>query len=332
MMQMDKIFLSFKKRFIKDIPVLAYHRIVNIENEDEYPFDEALVSASEQEFNWQMQYISENFTPIRLSEVCEFVLSGKRLPKNPIIVTFDDGFDDNYYTAFPILKKHNVPATIFVVPEFIDSHETIWYEKLAYLIKNTTDDVEIPGLNLILKGTDDLVQRRNNYCTVVNKLKVVSNADRLIILDDLYARYLNDFSQISESVRALSRSLSWEQIQEMNQSIVEIGSHSVTHPVLTMLTDDELAHELSDSKKILEDKLNEPVSTVAYPVGMEFAYDQRVKNATRHAGYTIGLSYIPGRNDPAKLDQYGIRRFHVDRDMPRTFFSSMLAFRTLFVD
>ena len=118
----------------------------------------------------------------------------------------------------------------------------------------------------------------------------------------------------------------------MSDSVFEIGSHTVTHPVMTMLTDEELATELTESKSVLETKLGITVDVLAYPVGMKFAYDDRVKTATQEAGYKLGLSYLEGRNDPRALLRYGLKRMHVDRVMLRSAFSAALAVPSAFTD
>lgn len=330
--KMDIFILKLRQYFVKDIPILTYHRICEYEQYENYPFDIDLISATKKDFYWQMQFIKKHFNPVKLATLCDFIDGKVNLPKNPIIVTFDDGFEDNYDVAFPILKKLGVPATLFVTTSFVDEKYTIWYERLAHFLLGCDLDVEIPELDIRFSGTVDKCQRRSYYSEIVEKLKVVSNAKRLKILSDLYKKYGEDYLSSGEDVIKLSRSVSWDQLKEMSESIFDIGSHTITHPVLTMLTDKDLISELVGSKKILESNLGIKIDTLAYPVGMSFAYDQRVKVATKNAGYRLGLSYIEGENHLQKLDEFALRRIHVDRYAPNSMFTCKLAAPIIFND
>ncbi len=90
----------------KSIKILAYHRVMDID-EMTYNYDEELISASCSDFDWQMDYLNKNYNPISMQGVINCVIGNEKFPKKPIVVTFDDGFIDNYENAFPILKKHN---------------------------------------------------------------------------------------------------------------------------------------------------------------------------------------------------------------------------------
>ena len=95
------------------VSIIAYHRVKDYD-ENSYAFDKNLINASCEEFEWQIRYIKKYFTPITFSELKDIVESKSDLPKRSIIITFDDGFDDNYNNAFRILNKYSVPATFFI--------------------------------------------------------------------------------------------------------------------------------------------------------------------------------------------------------------------------
>lgn len=105
------------------IPILMYHYIsVPPPDADKYRLD---LSVTPTNFEAQMQYLAkQGYHPVRLVDVAEFLRNGKPLPLNPIVITFDDGYEDNYLNAFPILKKYKFPATFFVITQVIDDHKT----------------------------------------------------------------------------------------------------------------------------------------------------------------------------------------------------------------
>jgi peptidoglycan/xylan/chitin deacetylase (PgdA/CDA1 family) len=328
--KLDYLLLNLRRFFIKDMPILTYHRVCDISDLEGYPFDIDLISADTANFSWQMEFIKANFNPIHLSRVIEYLEGKCDLPSNPIVVTFDDGFDDVYTNAYPILKRLDVPATLFITTSFLEEEKTIWYERLAHFILQTNYKLVIPGLNFEIPESNDINLRRQYYSQLVEQLKLLPNGKRIELLNELYEKYRENYYSTSNDIRNLSRPLNWEQIFEMSKSIFEIGSHSLTHPVLTSLTNEDLKHELVESKNILESKLEIKIDTMAYPVGTEFAYDERVEIATSDAGYKLGLTYVEGRNNPKKLDCFALKRMHVDRDLPKDTFICKLALPLLF--
>jgi len=329
---LDLIFLKLRQLLIKDIPILAYHRVVTLENENDYPFDVELISASKEEFLWQMQYVKKNFNPITLAMLIDSLEGKIELPKNPIVITFDDGFDDNYHIAFPILKELEIPATIFISTSYIETDETFWYEKLANFLLSHETEVEVPELDISLSAENSMEHRRENYSRMVEKLKQVPNVLRLECIENLFDKYNVDYSSVGLSIRQLSATLSWSQLKEMSDSVFEIGSHSVTHPVLSTLSDSKLAEELENSKSVLESKLGIEIKTIAYPVGMEYAFNSEVEEAAKRAGYSLALSYIEGENYLNNLSLYALKRLHVDRGNPRSIFACKLALPSIFND
>ena len=111
---------------------------------------------------------------------------------------------------------------------------------------------------------------------------------------------------------------------------IEFGSHTVTHPILTNLTDKELDFELVKSRRDIETQTGRPVHAVSYPVGGRSAFDDRVRSAANRAGYCLGLSYLPGTNRLPGLDRSGLRRQHIERYTDRAYFAAMLGLPEVF--
>ena len=300
---------------------------------DDYPFDIGLISATRGSFWEQMKYIKTSYRPISMSELVNFFEKGIKLPRKSILVTFDDGFDDNYHTAFPILKELDIPATIFVTTDFINSTETIWYERLAYFFnKVSADQIYLSKLDEKVTLDDDLKTRRSRYAYVIEKLKLVQDKVRNDILNDLYSEYGDPYVSISPDDKKLSISMTWDELREMQQNNIEIGSHTVSHPILSMLNEEQLGFEIGESKKIIENQLQESVDTIAYPVGQFESYSNNVINATKSAGYKIGFSYIDAMNNLKMLNRYSVPRLHVDMDSPLSLFKSKLCLPEVFCE
>ncbi len=312
-----------------ELTILAYHRVLEHWDEEQFEFDVELISASAKEFAWQMAYVRENYSPITFCQLIAFLDGRARLPKRPILVTFDDGFDDNYHHAFPILRSADVPATVFLSTGYIGGVRTFWYDWLCYLCnfaarsKNRAD-ITFGGKEFQLGY--DLAQRRENISGLFGFVKRMKDDALRSELKRLEEDLDIEYPSIGFDA---SRPLSWEQVREMSEGGIEFGSHAVTHPILTNLSEGQLSEELNSSKRRIETELAQRVEVIAYPVGEDFAFDDAVIKASRDAGYRLGASYISGVNDLSDLDHFRLKRLHVERYTTRSDFQGMLAMPTL---
>ena len=319
-----------RPRISNKLTILAYHRVLDVENEDSYPFDIDLISASTAGFREQMRLLRRHYNPITFATLLDHQRTGTPLPPGAAIVTFDDGFDDNFRNAFPILKETGVPATIFLTTSFIDGQRTIWFEALAYRVMcappTTVRLAAQPGVSIEVRR--DRSSRRRVLHSLLEVLKRVPNRERLALLADLERQL-----PVGEDLAAYraSQPLSWAQIREMSREGIEFGSHSVTHPILSMLTPEELRFELETSRQRIEVETGRPVHVLAYPVGGRNAFSPDVKRAARSAGYELGVSYLRGVQDPSNWDPFEIRRIHVERYIDMRMFAATLALPEAFI-
>lgn len=312
----------------RDLPILTYHRVCTVEEEARYPFDIELVSASVSDFTWQMEYISRHFTPITFGYFIKAARGEALLPAQPIIVTFDDGFADNYENAYPILKRLSIPATIFLAADYIGRSQTFWYDRLAYLINKVPPCTwNIPELELILQISGEVSARRPALHLLLERMKSVPNETRLKVL----SRVDKVWGHLCEGPDlALSRPLDWEQVREMSADGIEFGSHTLTHPILTKLDDETLQHELQESRRLIESHVKQKVEVIAYPVGRRFAFDVRVISAAQSAGYQLGVSCVRGTNRLESLDPFCIKRLVVERFIDRAQYAATLSLPEVF--
>ena len=317
----------FKKKldnfFNNQIRILAYHRVVDIKSFDNYLFDPDLVSASIDQFDWQIRHVKDNFDPITFSHYLEYLDGRVLLPKRPLIITFDDGFDDNYTNAFPILKKYDVPATFFISTDYIDSNEPFWFDKLFYLINNSNKISRIDAFDIDIHPD----KKYESIQAVLKRAKTLPNYIRLngmqeIIEKTNYHLPVNGHDE--------SRAMSWDQVVDMSHCGMEIGSHSVSHPIFSRLEDNELQMELLESKAVIESRIGKSCDVLAYPVGGKSVCTDKVVRYAQEAGYRLGVSYISGTNLIDTVDHFMMRRLHVERDINNDLFASMLSMPSVF--
>ncbi len=309
--------------------VLAYHRVLPRSSEAGFDYDIELVSAWEDEFDWQMRYLARNHEVITCRDLARLIDAGRPVPRRAVIVTFDDGYQDNHAVVLPILRRHGVPAVVFVATGYMDSRETYWYDLLVHwMLRAQTADLEVPGTGQRLHVAGDEEARRRTAQAALKHLKLLPESRRRETLES-WRKAMG--APAGDEFSGMNGPMSWCQVKELADAGIEIGSHSVTHPVLANVADDaQLERELVDSKAQIEARTGQTVVSLAYPVGGPGAYSDRVVDFVHRAGYRFGFTYESGVIDLRRMDAYRLRRLAVERYISRDRFQATLAMPPLF--
>jgi len=304
------------------LTVLAYHRVVPLDAGCPYPLDVELISATPEGFAWQMDYIRHNMTPVSLGRVLEHLSGGEPLPPDAVAVTFDDGFSDTYSRAFPILRRHRIPASVFVTTGYVDSREPFWFELIAQIVMRVAPrSISLPESPRALPRGSSQMHRRRCLQELLSILKSLPNERRMQLISQWSERFA---PFIDPSVTNMARPLTWLEIEEMSDCGIDFGSHTVTHPNLTRVRDEELMWELSESKRVLEQRVGRDVRTLAYPIGTRSAYDVRVMEAARRCGFGLAVSYVPGANWQREIAPFELRRQHIGLHCTPSYFRALV--------
>ena len=317
---------AIRPRLWRGVTILAYHRVLDVEDEDTFPFDIELVSASVAAFAFQMEFLRAHYWPMTFATLLEHIDAGQS-PRGAAVVTFDDGFSDNYDNVFPVLRRLGVPATIFLATDYLDRQQTYWYEQVSHSVLATAADrLVLPGRAPIAIGRTT-PERRDIIKGLLQWMKAVPNERRLEAIESVKTQ-LGGMDAPLRDPR--SAPLTWDQVKEMSAAGIEFGSHSVTHPVLSRVGPEQLAHELEASKRRIEETIGKPVDTFAYPVGVEEAYNDAVLAGVRRAGYRLAVTYRTGVATPGRWDSYAIPRLAIERDTDPLLYKATLARPELF--
>jgi peptidoglycan/xylan/chitin deacetylase (PgdA/CDA1 family) len=315
------------------LPILAYHRVKPLE--DDYPFDKELISAAPEEFFWQMQHVKNYYDPIKLTDLHLFFSGELPWPKRPVIITFDDGFDDNYHHAYPILKKLQVPATLFLATDYIGATETYWFDYTVFLLKQLKQSLTLhtSDKHCSDKGSKTLVldpqkpfskQQRDLFLL----LKTIPDCERHEVLKQLSAA-VN--VQPDETGRKHSRPMTWNNVREMIDSgVINIGSHTLSHPALNQLPREQLINELQKSKQKIETETGRPCDILAYPFGGEEITSPLVLEEVKNAGYRYALMYQSNYTLRSSYKNLQLERIHIETDISREQFAAVLALPKIF--
>lgn len=289
------VFPYIRRRQGSTFQILVYHRVV-----DEP--DVFLGGLSIKVFAAQMEYLARYASVLPLREVLARLNAKEELPPWTVTITFDDGYRDIYDHAFPILRKYGLPATIFLVSEYVGPGKVIWYDQVfsAFRITNR------PRFDLWEEGRIlDLTtpsSRQEALHTTRRALMRLPEAQRIARVQEI-----RDYLQPSLSQSTIDLMLHWEHIREMAKENISFGSHTATHPILTTLSPERVMEELTQSKQKLEQELGIPVDLFAYPNGMQDDFDHAIKEMVCRAGYRAAVTTMPGSNH-AETDRYELRR------------------------
>ncbi|HKJ39872.1 MAG TPA: polysaccharide deacetylase family protein [Anaerolineales bacterium] len=294
----------FQPLLFRSLTVLNYHRIDDPED-DNFATFKPNVSALPAQFDLQMKYLAENYNVVSASDVSAWIMDGRPLPSRAALITFDDGYYDNYANAFPILMKRKLPAIIFLASDYMESSTPFYWDLIAYcFFKSPNNHLEIPLVGSF-SWTNE-ISRDRVAKDVIELIKTIPEQDKMKIIDSF-----PDLMNVSVSNDLFKGMfLSWDQVQEMSANGIEMGAHTASHPILTRISLDDAKLEIVKSKKRIEEVINKPVVSFAYPNGQLSDYDDAVMDAVRNAGLQAAYTLLPGptRFATVKKYPYQIRR------------------------
>jgi peptidoglycan/xylan/chitin deacetylase (PgdA/CDA1 family) len=292
--------------------VLTYHRIAEPGAD---PFYDPVISATPEMFRAQVAWLGRRVRVRTLDELLAMLESGSPWREPAALITFDDGYRDNFEVAAPILRELGVPATFFLPTAFLESPRLPWWDRVACAIKQArvrtfqldrSPDGAAPPLVIDLEQ----MSRSTAIMTIIRAFLDDTIADERWFLDQLFAR-----AGVDMDGESLARTLfaSWDLVRRVvgADRALTIGSHGHSHERLAGLDEDSQRRELTESRRILETRLGGEVAALAYPYGWPGSYTARTKALAAEAGYRLAFASLEGVNRPGSLDAFEIRRLGV---------------------
>jgi len=277
--------------------VLVYHRIRP--DEAVVPSLAGSMNVAVNDFEKQIKFIQKYFHVLSLEQITDIIKEKKSFPPRALAITFDDGYRDNYTMAFPILKAHSIPATIFVTTGYINTNRTFWWDAVEMIVERTAPEL----LNQFFKGKFYFkpgIPKNNDYVTLLQYFNSIPAAERADILEGL-------IKQCENVTELRYQNLSWDEIMEMDKHGVAFGSHTVSHAIASEISKVQLVQEIVESKQVLENRLKKQVHSFAYPRGAAADYNDEVIQILKDSGYTCAVTNIKGINY-AEDDLYRLKR------------------------
>ncbi|MDX2031912.1 MAG: polysaccharide deacetylase family protein [Blastocatellia bacterium] len=285
-----------------NVLVLMYHRFGHINDG---------VTVPPEAFARQVAYLNAHYRIVPLSVIADHLKAGEKLPRGLAVITVDDGYNDFYDAAFPILRKVGATATVFLVTDFVSQQAWMPADRAAFLTAQAaggTYRLEI-GRERVEFTLGDEASRDAAAGRINMALLTIPHDDRPEATLGV-ARALR--IALPATPPKEFGALRWNEVREMAAAGIEFGSHTVTHAMLSQVSEEKMRREVADSRAQIEDELGRPADMLSYPNG---EMNDRVREAVIQAGYRGAGSSVPGFND-AQVDPYTIRRIYAETDLP----------------
>jgi len=200
-------------------------------------------------FDEQMRALREKYHPITLDDIADWLNGNKQLPPRSVAVTFDDGFEDNYSIAAPIMEKYDIRGAIYLAVDAVRRQELPWYCRLHYLFHNKRISGKMGGEDL------ETEQSFAKSCVILGEEQLTRRMEQI----ESKFGYKLDLSKSSPGM------MTFEQAKELRRRGHIIGSHTLSHGIAGLLTAEQLRREIGEANQILERELGEPIQHFSYP-------------------------------------------------------------------
>lgn len=296
--------------------IVMYHRVVE-EADPYYPYSVSLPL-----FDAQMRFFRRWCAVFPLDAILTCLEAGRTLPRHCVALTFDDGYRDTYTLAWPVLKRYKLPATVYVAVR-APQRGWLWPDLLRHVIRQTTESrLVLETLNDSGPYAFELGSESHRLCAVKqldSLLKQLPNNRKEMVIQELAWKLCH----ISlEQFRLEGLMLSWNELKELAANGIEIGSHTVTHPILTHVSGEEAAREIESSRRIIEEKLRIPVRHFAYPNGEFTDFSPEVQRCVEAAGFRSACTTVRGINRLSE-DRFALKRINGARASLRALVRTM---------
>jgi len=251
--------------------------------------------------------LSQHGTAVSMEEVRAGTDDGRALPPNAFAITFDDGFENNYTIAAPVLSDMGIPATFYITTDFIENNTMSWIDRIELAVEQSPPAaVRLPFGERRFDGAEskravlDEIRFHVKKDPALNAGDVASDVQRQLIGEEVFS-----------TDHVLDRKMNWDQVRSLGTAgDFIVGGHSHTHPILSFLDDGALDREVETSLSLLERNTGETPTHYSYPEGQAHCYDDRVIGALKAAGIRCCPTAEDGTNPPG-TDLFLLKRIMV---------------------
>jgi peptidoglycan/xylan/chitin deacetylase (PgdA/CDA1 family) len=289
----------FDRSSLGTLPVLTYHRVDAIGSRPD--LDPALISATPDQFERQMSWVAANRTVLSLDELLEIRRGRMAVPERALLVTFDDAYLDFATGAWPVLRRHGLPVTMFVPTAYPDSDVRFWWDRLHAALSHTSRRaaLETQAGRFALVDSE---QRRRALERLRAWIASVPHDEAM----ELVGRLVDDLGGEPPAPAVLG----WQALRELAAAGVALAPHSRSHARLDRLPLERLAAEIAGSRADLVRELGACPPVFAFPGG---GHDADAEQLLAREGFEVAFTTRRGSNAMGDGDWLSLRRTNVGR-------------------
>lgn len=259
----------------RSLVTLIYHRVLAVPDPLMHYEPDARAFAA------QMDLVAANFNVLPLGEAAQRLKSGS-LPERALCITFDDGYANNLTVAAPILAERGLPATVFVATGYLGGGR-MFNDTVIEAIRQAPDELDLKPFGLGRLLLHDLAARRAAVNYLLGQFKYRPADERRRLSEQL--------AELAAAALPCNLMLDEAQVRELQRRGIEIGAHTVTHPILTRLDPEAARREIVESKRALEEMIGARVTAFAYPNGRPTTdYGPTHVSLAAEAGFSVAVS------------------------------------------
>lgn len=304
-----------------------YHYTRDLKN-SRYPEIKGLdINLMEEQFN----FFKKNFNVIKMEDLISSIYDNKELPENPLLLTFDDGYIDNYSVALPMLKKFGFQGSFFIPAKTFKENKVLDVNKIHFILASASNRIEELLNDLFIEL--DMNRANNNYLSndllyqhyaIANRFDdknivfikrilqtAIPESIRNIITDKLFKKYIG----IPEGEFAKELYLNENQIQTLKKEGMHIGVHGYDHYWLGNLSEEEMMTDIDKAINAMKDYIDLDNWVMNYPYG---SYNDNVIKYVSSKGCKLGLSTVVDVVDINNCNKYSLPRLDCNDFPPKS--------------
>lgn len=309
---------GYRKHLRGKVAILMYHRVLTSEEVASQAVQPGMY-VLDTIFAQQMDFLKRSFTVLSFRELLA-LWRDEMWDEHAryCVITFDDGWLDNYRHAYPVLKRLGLPATIFLPTDYVGSDQWFWPDQIAYLLRTAHVDAlgvkqveRIKGLLFELLGVSGeslmevVLHEEGAADQLIDRCKTLRK-DQIQTLVNTLAVDLGVSLPVGRVV------VNWDEVREMSQGGISFGSHSCSHRIMTTITSSEVSQELVQSGQILERAGINYIPVFCYPNGNSNA---EIQAQAKAHGYEAAVSVQAGVEAAQPGNRFALRRVGIHNDV-----------------
>jgi peptidoglycan/xylan/chitin deacetylase (PgdA/CDA1 family) len=305
----------------RGVVVLNYHRIGSSAGQ---PWDRTLWNADEAAFDTQLATLARAAEVVAPAEIPQLVRENR--PGRRVLLTFDDGYRDNYEIAFPLLRRHGLRASFFLTTGFLDHPRAAWWDELAWMVRRA-GATTLAGGEWLPASLPLGPEQDATIAALVARYKTLSGEEG--------ERFIEHVARETGTGRcdlaaAADLWMTWDMARELQAGGMTIGGHTVTHPILASVPLVRQEEEIAGCAARLEAELGGSMDWFAYPVGARDTFTAETRGILHEQGVQLAFSFYGGFARFARWQPLDVPRIHVGPGHQPELLQAMLSLPPLF--